>query len=526
MKNIGIIYPNQLFEVEYFPYDPKIIDYFIIVEDPIFFSDSERKLNFNMLKLIYQRACMKYYESYLLKLKYNVLYVEWQNKSDLVFQFIKKKFGINNKLHVIDPVDWLLENRINKFGKKTKQDIILYDTPAFLFTNNMLETYIKSKNIKNTNTRLFYQYNFYIWHRKNSNILMNKDGKPVGGKYSYDKYNRKPFPKNGIDTLLKKIKPTVKIYHHTFYADAIAYCEARFPNHYPENYHPENIYFYPITHLDSKNHLKNFIKYKLKLFGDYQDAIYYRETDDDILNYQTGTLYHSIISMQQNIGLLIPSYVQKTIINYFKKSGDKKILPDVEGFIRQLNWREYSRLLYRYAYDDIVNSNYFGNNKHLTKEWYTGETGIEPLDLSIKYAMRYGYLHHIIRLMIMSNFMNLCMINPHDVYKWFMEFSLDSYDWVMVNNVYSMGLYADGGLTMTKPYISSSNYIRRMSNAKKDTHWEIVWDVLYYYFIYRNYKKLKGRAKIYLPQWDNQTNQRKELIIKNAKMFIKQNTKN
>lgn len=124
----------------------------------------------------------------------------------------------------------------------------------------------------------------------------------------------------------------------------------------------------------------------------------------------------------------------------------------------------------------------------------------------------------------MCNFMNLCQIHPDDAYKWFMEFSLDSYDWVMTNNVYSMGMYADGGLTTTKPYVSSSNYVQKMAsgNIFHDKFWATSWTVLYHYFIYRNYDKFKGRGKLYQSHWNKQT--KKKDIIRNAEQLIKKIT--
>lgn len=524
MTNIAIVYPNQLFETKYLPYDINQIDHFIMVEDPIFFGDGERNLKFNLLKLIYQRACMKYYEDYLLKKKLDVTYIEWKKQPNLLFKIVKKIFGTNNNLHIIDPVDRLLEERIDKYSRG--QNIIWYDTPLFLLTDAELESYVngrkkksKSKSAKNTTTKSFYQYSFYIWHRQHSNILLDQRGKPIGGKYSYDKYNRESLPSKSNSTdLVKKISRLVKTYSNNFYDEAISYCESIFKNYYPENYEPSNIYFYPITHRDSKKHLQLFIKNKLSLFGAYQDAMDFSSFDLPKEEFAAMTLYHSIISMQQNIGLLTPSLVQESVLNFYKKSrSQKKILSAVEGFIRQLNWREYSRLLYRYAYEKMT-KNYFNNTQRLNKNWYSGNTGIQPVDLSIKFAFRYGYLHHIIRLMIMCNFMNLCQIHPDDVYSWFMEFSLDSYDWVMINNVYSMGLHADGGLTTTKPYISSSNYVRKMSNIKPDGYWESAWDILYYHFIYRNKSKLKGRGLLYVSHWDRQKH--KAQIIKSAKKII------
>ena len=68
------------------------------------------------------------------------------------------------------------------------------------------------------------------------------------------------------------------------------------------------------------------------------------------------------------------------------------------------------------------------------------------------------------------------------VYRIFMEWTIDAYEWVMVPNVYSMSQYADGGMMMTRPYFSSSNYILSMSDYKKDV-WCAIWDTLYYNFI-------------------------------------------
>jgi len=79
--------------------------------------------------------------------------------------------------------------------------------------------------------------------------------------------------------------------------------------------------------------------------------------------------------------------------------------------------------------------------------------------------------------------MNLCNINPYEVYKWFMEFSTDSYEWVMIGNVYSMGMWSDGGITMRKPYISSGNYIQTMAhNRYENGNWESIWKALFYNF--------------------------------------------
>jgi len=509
--NICVVFPHQLFELKYLNLPYTDIDHFIIVEDTLFFADTERKLRFNLLKLIYQRASMKYYESYLGELSMKVTYLNWEPKYDFWMKYIQNRYGNNNSLHITNPIDFLLEERIKKISEKHKQKVIYYESPYFLSTNDELKGYYDS--LKNKNK--FMQYPFYIWQRKRLNLLLDKNQKPIGGKYSYDKYNRDAIPGTDFDLFLKKNKIVLPIttYSNDFYSKAIKYCEKTFENYYPNNYQPQNIYLYPVTHRDIIKHLKQFIKYKLKYFGKYEDAM------DFNLDSKHPELFHSVISPQLNNGLITPKYVLQKIVQYFHKSTIKKqILPAIEGYIRQLNWREYSHFLYRYAYDKM-RQNYFRNTNKITDNWYSGSTGIIPVDVTIKLAFRYGYIHHILRLMIMCNFMNLCRIKPLHVYQWFMEFSLDSYDWVMINNVYSMGLHADGGVTTTKPYISSSNYVRRMSKLQVG-EWSNVWDDLYYNFIYYGQDKFKGRGRLYVSHWKKYKN-KKELLKRSKKHIAK-----
>lgn len=464
-KNIALIFPNQLVEIKYLPYDYQKIDLFIIIEDSLFFLDKTRKLKFNLLKLIYQRACMKFYEDYLISNKLKVKYINWSENNDWMdFDIINE-----SNLHFIDPVDRLLENRI----EKKFINYCIYESPLFLNTIDDLDDYVKTMK-----SDKFRNQHFYIYHRKRDNILM-ENNKPIGNKYSFDSQNRKPFPKKSFNNFIyeNSIKINTKKYKSEFYDESIKYCEKTFKNHYKSNYNSENVYLYPITFQDSKNHFNNFVKNKIEYFGDYQDAI----------SFDNPFLFHSVISIQLNNGLLNPKWVINRLIKYYEYYGN---LIDIEAFYRQLIWREYSRLLYIYAYDRMK-QNFFNHQNKLSKKFYEGTTGIEPVDLCIKIAFNYGYLHHILRLMILCNIMNLLHINPNDVYKWFMEFSLDSYDWVMINNVYSMGLYADGGVSTTKPYITSSNYVKKQSGLKGD--WENDWNVLYKFFLHKFRNKLSGR---------------------------------
>jgi deoxyribodipyrimidine photolyase-related protein len=161
----------------------------------------------------------------------------------------------------------------------------------------------------------------------------------------------------------------------------------------------------------------------------------------------------------------------------------------------------------------------------MNKSWYEGKTGILPLDHVISKAIKYGWNHHIERLMIIANIMNLARISPGEVYSWFMEFYVDSYDWVMVPNVYGMGLFSDGGLFSTKPYICASSYILKMSDYEKG-HWTDIVDGLYWKFIDYNREKLKvnPRIGIMTKMIDTMDSERKSRIYSAANKFLLEHT--
>ena len=182
-----------------------------------------------------------------------------------------------------------------------------------------------------------------------------------------------------------------------------------------------------------------------------------------------------------NCGLLSPNF----IINETIKFADQHEVPinSLEGFIRQIiGWREFIRAVYELKGTEERTRNYWNFTRSIPASFYDGTTGIEPIDSTIKKILKTGYCHHIERLMVLGNFMLLCEFNPDEVYKWFMELFIDAYDWVMVTNVYGMSQFADGGLMATKPYISGSNYLMKMSNYEKG-EWQKTWDALFWHFM-------------------------------------------
>lgn len=456
-----IIYPVHLFQ------DIDLLKKYqniYLYEHPIYFQS-----NFNPLKLVFQRATMQYYFNYLKKkFKTKVKYINFDTKLDIA------------NFDCYDPV----EKEI-----KIPKDSIVYDTPIFILSNQEVFNYIKSKKGKMTQT------GFYSFMRKKTNILMNK-GKPEGNRLTYDVFNRQKLPK---DTIIPEIP---KLKKNKYITEAKKYIFSKF------NKKVEDNIIFPTTFEESEKWLEIFINQRLFDFGKYQDAI----VPDDIL------LFHSGISMVLNIGFLLPMDVINKVVEYQNVNIESK-----EGFIRQiLGWREFCRLQYHLI---DYNSNYFKNDRKLSKVWYSGDTGIIPVDNSIIKAFKYGYLHHIERLMIMGNIMLLSFIDPKEVYRWFMEFSLDSYNWVMAYNIFSMSQYADGGRTTSKPYFSSSNYILKMSNYTRST-WCDTWDALYWNFIDKHKDKIKknGRLAFQVTFWNKKSLSEKKKIKETAKEFINKMT--
>jgi deoxyribodipyrimidine photolyase-related protein len=415
-------------------YIPKDINKIIIYEHPHYF----KKYNYNKKKLVLHRASMKYYYDYLKDQEYDVKYIEYKNKLSITDYYL------------FDPIDKI----------KLPNKYTILDSPNFFLTRKDYKEYEKDKVIFN---------NFYLWAKKKLNIYPNLK--------SLDKQNRETYKEKILTKLPKQSSidaPYIK--------EAIHYVNKKFPNNYGTTYDIKQSVFYPISHKSSNVWLMNFIKNKFKKFGPYQDFI----------NKNNNYMFHSVLSSSINIGLLNPLEIVKIISKY------KNSIPinSFEGYLRQLFWREYQAFCYLNPKINF-NKNYFGNKKKLTKDWYEGTLNIKPVDDLIKSGFETGYIHHIGRLMVIGNFMNLSGISPKEGFRWFMEFSIDSYEWVMHQNVYDMVFFVTGGKTTTRPYISSSNYILKMSNYER-SEWCDIWNDLYHKFINKNKKKLY-KFRYYFP---------------------------
>lgn len=452
IKNL-LVFPNQLFlEIENME-----IENLILYEAEEYFT----KYNYNQKKILLHRASMQNFYSDL-KDKLSQTEIEYFNfKADL-----KEIVGDFNNLTIFDPINKDIKNKIKKITAKEKIELTILESPNFLTTAEQNADYFKENK--------FFQHKYYQMQRKRLNILLDENNKPLGGKWSFDSKNRKKFPKN-IEI------PDLPEFENKILKEAKQYTAENFA----DNPGDLDNFIYPVNRKEAQVLLADFIKNKLDYFGKYQDGF-----EKDIV---FG--FHSIISSSLNIGLLNPEEVVEAVLDYYQNNEIE--IASVEGFIRQIiGWREYVRALYDLESDKMLASDFFNHKRDFPKEFYLAESGIEVLDDSIKKAVDYAYTHHIERLMVLGNFFLLTELDKDQVFKWFMEIFIDAYDWVMFANVYGMSQYSYSKM-MTKPYISSSNYILKMSHYKKG-EWAEIWDGLYWYFIDKNKDKFADNPRMAL----------------------------
>ncbi len=448
----SIVFPNQLFKNH-----PAIA-----IDRPVYLLEEWhyfKQYQFHKQKLVMHRASMKFFESYLKNLGYEVQYIDTialQNKLEVLIDELHS----NNvqELHIVDPVDnWILK-KLTDCCNKNKIKLVVYETPNFLNTLNEVAPHFSKK-------KMYFQTDFYTSQRKQRNILLDKDGKPVGGKWTYDADNRAKYPKKELPPKLSMVPDD------NFIEEARTYIQ----KHFPDNYGSANgSNLFVINYTDTEKWLHEFLEQRFEKFGIYEDAIVAKEP----------VLHHSLLSPMLNIGLINPQQIIDAAIGY----AEKKSIPlnSLEGFIRQImGWREFIRIVYEREGTKQRTTNYWKFTRKIPSSFWTGTTGIAPIDITIKKVLETGYCHHIERLMVLGNFMLLCEFDSNEVYKWFMEMFIDAYDWVMVPNVYGMTQFADGGLMTTKPYISGSNYLMKMSDYEKG-EWQPVWDGLFWRFMHEH----------------------------------------
>ena len=463
-----------------------------LVEEYLFF----RQYRFHQQKILLHRASMKHYEESLQKQGYVVHYIDSMQAESDVRKLIPKLHAAGiTTLFYTDPTDNWLHKRIQQAASKVSIALHCSDSPNFLNTPKTLNAYFDGR-------KTYFQTDFYVAQRKARKLLLEKDGKPLGGKWTYDAENRAKMPKGKTPPRLHPAS------EHKTIEEANQYIKRNFSHHYGETAE----FIYPVTHEAAEKWLDTFLEERFAEFGTYEDAMVQQE----------NFLYHSVLTPMLNIGLLSPQQILYKAL----ATADKKNIPlnSLEGFVRQITgWREFIRIVYEREGSRQRTKNYWGFKRKIPASFWDGSTGIPPIDIIIKRILKTGYCHHIERLMVLGNFMLLCEFDPDDVYRWFMEMFIDSYDWVMVPNVYGMTQFADGGLMTTKPYISGSNYLMKMGDWQKGK-WQEIWDGLFWRFMHehRDFFGQNPRLGMLLNTFDRMSDEKRKTHLSHAEAFLSQ----
>ncbi len=483
---VALVFPHQLFRNHPAIREDRPV---VLVEDPWFF----RRFRFHKQKLVLHRASMQAYREHLEEQGYSVLLLKSHMLPNTreIFRILRDRGVL--LVHLVDVLEHGLEEEIGRSLQETGIERTEYESPMFFCTRPYLREYYKKG-------QRFYLTSFYIDQRKRHNYLLTDEGKPVGGRWTYDTLNRKRLPAD-LSLPSRWIPPQTATVR-----EAIRSVEEEFP----ENYGTAEGFSYPVTHEDVEAAFQDFLDHRLERFGPYEDAIH---AGDHVL-------FHSLLTPALNIGLIAPQRVIEMLFAHARLH--RFHLPSLEGFVRQVTgWREFIRAVYLLTGEEQRRSNFWNHTRPVPETFWKANTGIPPLDATLEAVLRTGFTHHIERLMVLGNFLLLTETDPANVYRWFMELFIDAYDWVMIPNVYGMSQFADGGIMNSKPYLSGSHYLLNMSNHPRG-EWCDTWDALFWRFVqvHRDYFSRNPRTIPMVRLLDRMEENRSEALLAHAESYL------
>ena len=358
-----------------------------------------------------------------------------QNIHELVAEHKIEKF------EYLLPDEYRLDQQLKEIGTSLNIQVSSKDTEHFYTDRDELSEFFSGK-------KQYLMESFYRYMRKKHDVLMEGD-RPEGGKWNYDKSNRKKW--NGQPKI-----PQPKLFDN----DATTVIEDIEKSGIKTIGRFEGYSFpYPINRKQAMEQLDYFCEVLLPHFGDYQDALHTKEK----------FLFHSRLSFTMNTKILDPKTIVDRVLDQYYRNKKTIGLSQAEGFIRQIiGWREYMRGIYWKEMPGYALKNALDNYQPLPDFYWTGQTRMNCLSKTITDSLDHAYAHHIQRLMITGNFALLTQIHPDEVDRWYLGIYIDAIEWVEITNTRGMSQYADGGIIATKPYISSASYINKMGNYCRD----------------------------------------------------------
>ncbi|PVA10507.1 cryptochrome/photolyase family protein [Pelagivirga sediminicola] len=350
---------------------------------------------------------------------------------------------------------------------------------------------------------------FYREMRRKTGLMM-EDGDPAGGQWNFDHDNRKPAKTDMLRSAPMQFTPD------DMTEEVLRLVEDRFG----DNFGALRPFHFAVTRGQALRALDHFVKHLLEGFGDYQDAM----LQDDRF------LHHSLLSPYINLGLLGPLEVCRRVEQAWKDGAVP--INSAEGFIRQIiGWREYVRGIYFREGPDYTSRNILRHERALPWMYWGGETKMNCVRHAVAQTRDEGYAHHIQRLMVTGNFALLAGIAPAELHEWYLSVYVDAYEWVEAPNTIGMSQWADGGIIASKPYVSSGNYINKMSDYCGDCAYSVTektgetscpFNTLYWYFLDRHRQRFEGnhRMGMIYSTWDKMEAGKRRDILDTAKAFL------
>jgi deoxyribodipyrimidine photolyase-related protein len=406
------------------------------------------------------------------------------------------------------PDEYRLDRQLHTFCEQLTISWQAHDTEHFLTKREDLKQFFKGK-------KTYLMESFYRNMRQKHAVLM-QDGQPIGEKWNFDHENRNKLPKQiNVPSAWQKTKhlELTKIKDEIAQAGITSFgsCD-------------DEDFCWPTTREEALEAMRYFIDHLLPNFGLYQDAMHTAHSK----------LWHSLLSFALNVKLLQPLELVKAVEAAYHQSPDRYPLAAVEGYIRQvIGWREYMRGVYWAKMPEYAALNYFNHQNKLPDFYWTGRTKMNCLKHAIEQSLSLAYAHHIQRLMVTGNFALLAMVHPDEVDAWYLGVYIDAIEWVEITNTRGMSQFADGGIVGTKPYVSSANYIDKMSNYCGSCHYDkskrvgqgaCPFNSLYWHFyaVHRDKLEKNPRIGMMYRTWDKMDTNTQSALMQQAQTYLAQ----
>ena len=453
-------------------------------------------------------ASMENFAKHLRSEGHEVIHWKLDDKKNL--QSLTKNLDLiikENKIEQFEyqmPDEYRLDEQLKTYCENLKITSQVIDTEHFMTQRFEMRDFFAGK-------KTYLMETFYRDMRRRFDLMMDGD-QPLTGKWNYDAENRKKIPKNHVP-----VEPFVYHKDVTEIDDRIKKAGVKTIG----NIDAKN-FIWPTSREEGLEILDFFLNECLAFYGTFQDA----------MTPEYWSLYHSRISFAMNSKMIAPLEVVQTAIAHWEKNQKEISIAQIEGFVRQIiGWREYMRGVYWAKMPEFGQLNFLNHDRKLPDYFWTGKTKMKCVGHAVEQSLDYAYAHHIQRLMVTGNFALLAGISPDELDEWYLGIYIDAIEWVEITNTRGMSQFADGGIVGTKPYVSSANYINKMSHYCKDCFYDkkvkvgeraCPFNSLYWHFYDRHQDKLEKNPRIGMAYrlWNKMDSEKRVALLKQAGKYL------